>query len=688
MNRSVHFQDQSRIERISQQLEPDEVEEDYFRKVQAGQVSNSDLQSGLDEGEEYEDDEDDDSEEDDEDENALHTDQVSKTVVVRNVEALSDFPGEQQEDLPFKKGEVLIVIDPREDGWWIAENSVGKRGVIPKTLVKIVGNEDKERQKKELAHDQENDQVGDLPPSPTRSGKQLWNSLKKGSKQETSVTDVLKVMGAMPSGFKSTTLGRLAKEERFMVSSWVVPKLRASHLGFRDLVWDPVNKQIAPWPVKVNRVFTVVVARKIPLPGTGVQVLCRHVRIALWDWRRKQILSNVHTVRATTTEKDPLTWSFTAKAATSMYDGEGLARLNTTEDTVALLFELGILYLRTSTGERSEVSCGWCILKLFEETGTPIPNKTFELLVHGGTPYDENLTDLDHTLSVQENTNLFQSIVRTNNQPRLFIKLTSSNKASKDVQDNLPATLLTCNQYVPFIAHYRQLVGVTLLDGTRDTFDGELLTDPVIAFVVSSSLLSCLVELLTDPVIAPVVSSLLLSRLVELLTDPVIAFVVSSSLLSCLVELLTDPVIAPVVSSLLLSRLVELLTDPVIAFVVSSSLLSRLVELLTDPVIASVVSSLLLSCLVELLTDPVIAFLVSSSLLSCLEELLTDPVIASVVSSLLLSCLVELLTDPVIAFVVSSSLLSCLVELLTDPVIASVVSSLLLSRLVELLRIR
>lgn len=32
--------------------------------------------------------------------------------------------------------------------------------------------------------------------------------------------------------------------ERCHVSSWVVPKLRPSQLGFRDLVWDPVHKQV------------------------------------------------------------------------------------------------------------------------------------------------------------------------------------------------------------------------------------------------------------------------------------------------------------------------------------------------------------------------------------------------------------------------------------------------------------
>ncbi|XP_031564160.1 nephrocystin-1-like [Actinia tenebrosa] len=486
----------SQIQNISKQLEPDEVEEDYFRKVQSNGVegSTSDLLSyeekdaGDDDGEEEEEEgeydgeeeseEDSDGEDSDED---TWTEQPVNTIMVKHVEALSDFPGEQPDDLPFRKGEILKILDPREDGWWVAENSSGKRGIIPKTLIKIIDASvpTVTKQAGELSKE-ESDEVPDLP-SPRRDGKELWKSLQRGSKQETSVTDVLKALGAMPSGFRSSTLGKLTKDERCQVSSWVVPKLRPSQLGFRDLVWDPVHKQLTLMPVKVNRVFTVVVARKIPLPGTGVEVTSRQVRMSLWDWKRKQILSNVHSVRAVQSDKDPLCWTFTAKAGSSMYDGECLARLDTTEDTIGILIELSISYVRTSTGERSEVSCGWCLLKLFEETGVPASNKNYELLVNGGTPFEENRIGLDDSISVKESANRLQSIIHTNQQPRLVVKLTSYNKATKDLHDALPQTLLTCHQYVQFIAQYRQLTAETLLSEGTDPYTAELIADPVIS---------------------------------------------------------------------------------------------------------------------------------------------------------------------------------------------------------------
>ena len=39
---------------------------------------------------------------------------------------------------------------------------------------------------------------------------------------QTSATDVLKAMGAMPSGFRSTTLGKMAKEGKLLwISAWI-----------------------------------------------------------------------------------------------------------------------------------------------------------------------------------------------------------------------------------------------------------------------------------------------------------------------------------------------------------------------------------------------------------------------------------------------------------------------------------
>lgn len=46
-----------------------------------------------------------------------------------------DFPGRDPEDLPFKKGEVLVIVKKDEEQWWTARNSKGEEGQIPMNYV-------------------------------------------------------------------------------------------------------------------------------------------------------------------------------------------------------------------------------------------------------------------------------------------------------------------------------------------------------------------------------------------------------------------------------------------------------------------------------------------------------------------------------------------------------------------------
>ncbi|CAB1316654.1 unnamed protein product [Coregonus sp. 'balchen'] len=47
------------------------------------------------------------------------------------VRALFDFPGNDEEDLPFRKGDVLRVLVKPEEQWWNAANQEGRAGMIP-----------------------------------------------------------------------------------------------------------------------------------------------------------------------------------------------------------------------------------------------------------------------------------------------------------------------------------------------------------------------------------------------------------------------------------------------------------------------------------------------------------------------------------------------------------------------------
>ncbi|XP_074484515.1 nephrocystin-1-like [Sebastes fasciatus] len=50
--------------------------------------------------------------------------------------ALSDFRGEQDGDLSVQRGEVVRIIRRTADGWWLAQDTKGNRGVVPKTYLK------------------------------------------------------------------------------------------------------------------------------------------------------------------------------------------------------------------------------------------------------------------------------------------------------------------------------------------------------------------------------------------------------------------------------------------------------------------------------------------------------------------------------------------------------------------------
>ncbi|KAI8116614.1 Adapter molecule Crk [Lucilia cuprina] len=42
-----------------------------------------------------------------------------------------DFDGSDQDDLPFRRGEILTIVRKDEDQWWTAKNSIGQIGQIP-----------------------------------------------------------------------------------------------------------------------------------------------------------------------------------------------------------------------------------------------------------------------------------------------------------------------------------------------------------------------------------------------------------------------------------------------------------------------------------------------------------------------------------------------------------------------------
>uniref|UniRef100_A0A673T7N7 Nephrocystin-1 n=1 Tax=Suricata suricatta TaxID=37032 RepID=A0A673T7N7_SURSU len=396
--------------------------------------------------------------------------------------AVGDFTAQEAGDLTFKKGEILLIIEEKPDGWWIAKNVKGNKGLIPRTYVELYNKEEAQDSSEEES--EEDVEVGEQ----TAEGAEVkqrtdspWSVIRKAISEVNSV-DVLTTMGAIPAGFRSSTLFQLLEEgNQFQASYFLQPELTPSQLAFRDLMWDAKAGTIKSRPSRVSLILTLWSCKMIPLPGTSIQVLSRHVRLCLFDGNK--VLSNIHTVRATWQPKKPKTWTFSPQVTgilPCLLDGDCFIRSNSSSPDLGILFELGISYIRNSTGERGELSCGWVFLKLFDASGIPIPAKTYELFLNGGTPYEKGV-EVDPSVSRRAHGNVFHQMMTMRRQPQLLVKLRSSNRRSRNLLSLLPETLIGSMCSIHLLIFHRQILGDVLLKDRMSMQSADLISNPVLA---------------------------------------------------------------------------------------------------------------------------------------------------------------------------------------------------------------
>ncbi|XP_004771018.1 nephrocystin-1 isoform X2 [Mustela putorius furo] len=416
------------------------------------------------------------TEEEEKQENESHS-QTSKEYI-----AVGDFAAQQAGDLTFKKGEILLIIEKKPDGWWIAKNAKGNKGLIPRTYVEPYNKEGGQDSSEEGS--EEDVEVEDQ----TAEGEEVkqrtdshWSAVRKAI-SEINTVDVLTTMGAIPAGFRPSTLFQLLEEgNQFRASYFLQPELTPSQLAFRDLMWDAKTGTIRSRPSRVSFILTLWSCKMIPLPGMSIQVLSRHVRLCLFDGNK--VLSNIHTVRATWLPKKPKTWTFSPQVTgilPCLLDGDCFIRSNSSSPDLGILFELGISYIRNSTGERGELSCGWVFLKLFDASGIPIPAKTYELFLNGGTPYEKGV-EVDPSISRRAHGSVFHQMMTMRRQPQLLVKLRSLNRRSRDLLSLLPETLIGSMCSIHLLIFYRQILGDVLLKDRMTMQSADLISNPVLA---------------------------------------------------------------------------------------------------------------------------------------------------------------------------------------------------------------
>ncbi|XP_067222955.1 nephrocystin-1 [Chanodichthys erythropterus] len=472
-----------RLQSLGFQLQPPDDEMAGPSSSQTEQESdeeNSDEKDEISEDEDadeevHDDDDDDDADSDDEDTEIGQTSTGQGPV---SYVAISAFTGEEEGDLSIQKGEVLKVLSKNKDGWWLAQNSNGQKGLVPKTFLKMSSPQDSERENEDDGESEEEPEESDITSSKTSN----WNTIRKAV-TEIDATDVLSAMGAIPPGFRPSTLSRLLEEgTSYRASHFIQPKLSQSQLSFKDLHMDPDTGKVHGRPSRVSLTLTLWSCRMIPPPGVGLQVLSRHVRLCAFNGT--QVLSNIHTVRATYNPKSPKTWSFSPRMTgmlPCLLDGDCFLRCDSESPDLGILFELGVTYIRNSTGERGDLSCGWAFLKLFDESGAPIALRTQELTIHGGTPFERD-TDMDTTSTKRGYpTGVFQQMLLSRKMPKLVVKIKSVNTRSRLLLNLLPDTIVGSLSTVHLLATYRQILADALLLDRVTMCNADLICSSVLA---------------------------------------------------------------------------------------------------------------------------------------------------------------------------------------------------------------
>jgi len=526
---------ESRLTELAISLEPDEVEEAYLNSAKRGSIvtvkdpteEDYDDEEEEDEDDEEEDDDDDDYEEEDEeeaededdaaeddngqrasapDEETTHDQQddpdpdPDAPIDIRACRAIHDFDPEQEGDLELKDGEIVRILSVRPDGWWEAENQWGKRGMIPSTFVRELKAEKVKKIFKDFSMSS---------PSKSVDGRKGWASLRSivkadsnvdqasiNSKKPTDVTSILRTMGAVPSGFRSSTLAAVACSDDHSAAKFLFPALSPSGLGFRDIKWDSTSNDIKANQTWIMRTMTLVQCKNVPPPGAGVDVVGRFVRICLFDG--KQFLSNVHTVKAELAKlTDPTVWTFRPPAASTAASAspppvsdcpDAFLRTSSMTPNVGFLIELCLAYVRVSTEERGEMSCGWIHLPFMENHGAPLPSRNYELQLNGGTPFESGVgLDSSSPSKNDANQSKWKNLISKSKAACIIIRMTTPSAAVKEQLSLLPETLIGSLLHLPLFVFYRQILADHLLRFRVNTDSAELFQDPFVRFFLRAS---------------------------------------------------------------------------------------------------------------------------------------------------------------------------------------------------------
>eukprot|EP00727_Mastigamoeba_balamuthi_P004852 m51a1_g14365 putative nephrocystin-1 isoform x1 (809) ;mRNA; r:229976-232532 len=288
--------------------------------------------------------------------------------------------------------------------------------------------------------------------------------------------DYLKAYGAMPAGYRVSTLAEAVKHGRCLLSTALTPQLAPSGLTYRDLAVDPETRTVRKRFFRSAFKVTLCGATSVPPPGAGADVTQRRVRVALWDNAAQRAVSNAHAVVAELAEPgkaDCRSWRFPfTQGVWAQRSGENafLVRTSIANPALCVLFELCIVSRRmpqaAAPGQPAsiELSCGWCKMPLYREApgaaGATLvqTGKTYEMPLQGGTPYDADvpIDPLEAAAAPATTSVAARLFGRGRKQALLAAKLSALSRTDQDECATLPANIVASFSTVPLANAYRQ----------------------------------------------------------------------------------------------------------------------------------------------------------------------------------------------------------------------------------------
>ncbi|GFR30455.1 nephrocystin-1 [Trichonephila clavata] len=398
-------------------------------------------------------------------------------------EALHDFIAEEETDLSFKQGELLIITGLRSDGWWEARNDDGITGLVPSTFFKIPdhvksiiegGLYSGKKKKNCSSIESRSPSRKILSEEPSES-----SPIAEEDEPPMSLVDRFSMLQLnqdfFPKGFRPSILfEHLKKNSYYNLGNFMAPKLDETGISFKDIQYEKTF--LKPNATLLQKKINLIAARQIPEPPKDFIVKSCHIRMCFHDGSK--VLSNIHTVKAKWSKSTPKLWMFSSKISAKdscTEDGEIFIKCDKCVPTLGILFELCMSY-ENSRGISGEMCCGWAFMKLLNDSGEPIKSKTNILKIQDTEPFAAYLFNTNS----QGVTGFFKKIKDKQKLPRIVISICDPDRASNQQISYLPSCLIGPWSCISILSLCRKLTAEDLLG--RNSFDStERILSPFLA---------------------------------------------------------------------------------------------------------------------------------------------------------------------------------------------------------------